>query len=369
MRLVDYLETLTATQGAGIGDPLRLLPWQKRFLQAFERTTGDAACSLARGGGKTTFLAAIACAAVDPAGPLHQRRAETIIVGSSFAQGRVAFDHVLAFLRELGHDLDNRKEWRLQDSQNSATVEHRMTGSRVRCLGSDPARAHGLAPLLVIADESAQWPSPTSERMRTALLTSMGKIPGSRMIAIGTRPADPGHWFEVMLQGGADYAQLHAAAEHDPPFQQRTWLKACPSLSIMPELLKRYRSEADDAKRDPSLLAGFKALRLNLGIDDTLQATLLDATTWGDVEGDADRIGPYICGIDAGSSASMTACAGYWYESTAFDAFGVFPEQPGLRERGLRDGVGRAYMDMHTRDELILAGGAFLTWALCCAKF
>ena len=33
-----------------------------------------------------------------------------------------------------------------------------MTGARVRCIGSDPRRAHGLAPVLVLADEPAQWP-------------------------------------------------------------------------------------------------------------------------------------------------------------------------------------------------------------------
>ena len=355
MRLADYIASLIVTQGAGAGQPFRVLPWQARFLRGFTRTDGDCALSIARGAGKTTFTAAIATAAID--GPLAQPRAEAVIVASSFSQARIGFEHVLAFLAARGHDLDDRKRWRRQDSQNSATIEDRRTGSRVRCVGSDPARAHGLAPVLVLADEPSQWPSTTSERMRVALSTSMGKVEDSRLIALGTRPADPAHWFVTMLAGGCDYAQSHHARESDPPFRYRTWLRANPSLPIMPALERRIRQEAADARRDPSLLAGFLALRLNRGIDDTLQDTLLDASVWRDAEGDVEPRGPYVLGVDLGGSASMSAAAGYWPAGGRVAALGCFPQQPDLATRGLRDGCGRAYLDMHRRDELILRGG------------
>ena len=227
----------------------------------------------------------------------------------------------------------------------------------MRCIGSDPSGAHGLAPVLVVGDEPAQWPGTTSEKMLAALRTSMGKIDGARLIALGTRPADSSHWFQGMLDGGCSYAQSHAARETDPPFHRRTWLRANPSLPIMPALEKRIRQEAADARRDPSLLAGFLALRLNGGVDDTLQATLLDAGTWERCEGKAERRGPFVLGVDLGGSASMSAAAAYWPASGRLEAFGVFPREPDLRERGLRDGCGRLYMDMFRREELILAGG------------
>ena len=353
--LIEYISSLTVTQGEGAGKTIRLFPWEKRFLRGFAATSGDCALTLARGNGKTLICAAIAAATVD--GPLRQPRAETVIVASSFAQGRIAYEHCLAFLRERGHDLENRRLWRLQDSQNSATVEDRKTGSRVRCIGSDPARAHGLAPALVLCDEPAQWPDNTSDRMLAALRTSLGKIPGSRLIALGTRPANEAHWFQTMLDGAADYAQTHKANEDDPPFQRRTWLKANPSLAGMPELEKRIRKEAEDAKRDESMLASFRALRLNLGLADIAQATLLDATVWEAAEGEADMDGTFVLGIDLGGSASMSAAAAYWPKTGAFDAIGCFPTIPDLAERGLRDGVGKRYQDMLARGELILAGG------------
>ena len=64
--------------------------------------------------------------------------------------------------------------------------------------------------------------------MVAALMTALGKIPDARLIALGTRPAGTDHWFAKALAGGADYAQSHAAAPADPPFQRRTWKKANP---------------------------------------------------------------------------------------------------------------------------------------------
>ena len=43
----------------------------------------------------------------------------------------------------------------------------------------------------------------------------------------------------------------------------------------------------EDAAGDPSILAAFRALRLNQGTDDTLQVFLLDAGTWEQIEGHA----------------------------------------------------------------------------------
>ena len=353
--LLEYVASLTITQGEGTGSPIHLFPWQLRFLRGFVGTDGDVGMSVSRGNGKTVLAAALAAATID--GPLRQARAETTIVASSFAQARICYEHTLAFLRSRGHDFDDRKTWRLQDSQNAATVEHRPTGARVRAIGSDPSRAHGLAPALVLCDEPAQWPENISERMLAALRTSLGKIPGSRLIALGTRPANEAHWFQTMLDGGADYAQSHHATEADPPFHRRTWVKANPSLNGMPELEKRIRKEAIDAKRDESLLASFRALRLNMGLADIAQATLLDASVWQAAEGDPDMSGPYVLGIDLGGSASMSAAAAYFPDTGAFDALGCFPTIPDLSERGLRDGCGGRYRDMLKRGELILAGG------------
>ena len=158
--------------------------------------------SVARGNGKTALLSAVACATLD--GPLMVPRSETLIVASSFGQATIAFEHVIAF---MGDKLKDRQRWRVWQSGQLARIADKDTGATVKCLGSDPKRAHGLAPSLVLADEPAQWPTSTGDRMLAALRTAAGKQPDSRFVALGTRPAAHDHWFSRMLAGGADYAQ------------------------------------------------------------------------------------------------------------------------------------------------------------------
>ena len=253
---------LTVTQGAGIGQPLQLFPWERRFFRGMLRDgVEESALSVSRGNGKTTVVAALACAALD--GPLATPRGETVVVASSFDQARIAFEHCLAFLADK-IDSD-RQRWRIQDSANRASIEDRSTGARVRVLGSDPRRAHGLAPVLVVADEPSQWPPGSSDRMIAALRTSLGKIDGGRLVALGTRPADSEHWFEKMLSGGADFALNYAARDTDPPFHLRTWQRANPSLKYMPVLKRVIAREAAKARKDPAVLPSFSSPQTESG--------------------------------------------------------------------------------------------------------
>ena len=351
--LLAYLSGLTVTQGRLAGQPFEVLPWQRRFVRgAFAPGTQSAALSVGRGNGKTALLSGIAAATLD--GPLAVPRGETVIVASSFEQARIAFEHVIAFMGDKLHDKGRWKTW---DTAQQGRIEDKVTGARVRVIGSDPRRAHGLAPVLVLADEPAQWPSSTGEKMVAALRTAAGKQPHSRFVALGTRPADAEHWFAKMLTGGADYAQCHAARPDDPPFQRRTWAKANPSLAHMPDLLAAIGNEARQAKADPAMLASFEALRLNLGTSDTEVATLLSAGLWASIEGEAERAGPCVWGVDLGTSAAQSAVAAYWPATGRLECVAAFPAEPSLAERGLRDGVGNLYVECHRRGELLTFGG------------
>ena len=350
--IIEYLSGLTVSQGRLAGQPFTVLPWQRRFIRgAFAPGVQSAALSVARGNGKTALLSGVACASLD--GPLAVPRGETVIVASSFEQARIAFEHVLAF---MGDKLDDGKRWRCWDTAQQARIEDRQTGARVRCIGSDPRRAHGLAPVLVLADEPAQWPETTGERMVAALRTAAGKQPHSRFVSLGTRPADAEHWFSKMLAGAADHAQTHAARSDDPPFQRRTWARANPSLLHMPDLLAAIVNEARQARQDPALMAAFQALRLNLGTEDAAVSTLLDAGLWQAIEGVADWSGPAVWGIDLGTSAAQSAIACYHPQTGALACLAAFPSEPSLAERGLRDGVGGLYAECARRGDLLTLG-------------
>ena len=350
--LMRYIEGLQIGQGRYAGEYFDLHPWEKRFIRGAFSVDGDAGLSIGRGNGKTTLVSAIAAATLD--GPLIEPMAETVLVASSFDQGIIAFRHVLHFLKPaLEAEPD---KWRLQDNTNRASIENRHTGSRLKVIGSDPRRAHGMAPKLLLLDEVAQWPHTTIDRMLAALETSKGKIPDSRSLWLGTRASEPEHPFEQALKT-LEYSQVHSAPKDAPPFQRRTWQKANPSLDLLPDLEKVIRREAGRAKRDPSALAHFRALRLNQGVSDTVENVLLGADVWREIETDTPQMGKsYVLGIDLGQNAAMSAASAYWTDTGGLDAFAVFPLEPNLHDRGMTDGVDRLYIECAQRGELMQAG-------------
>ena len=358
--VVQHIEGFRVSQGRLAGSRFQVWPWEKRFIfGTFRDGVGTAGLSIGRGNGKTTLLSAVAVATVPP-GPLWVPRGETLIVASSFEQARVSFEHCLAFLADvLEADRARRvpdREWRVWDTAQQARIEHRKTGARIRCLGSDPRRAHGLAPTLVMADEPAQWPSSTGSKMVSALRTAAGKQPLSRFVALGTKPDDPEHWFSRLLADGVDYSQIHAARPTDPPGWARTWARANPSMRYLPDLEQAIRSEYQAAKRDPSLMASFESLRLNWGTPDTEQEVLISAGLWADIEGSADMVGPVCWGVDLGSSAAQSAIAAFWPISGALACVAAFPELPTLERRGHRDGVAGLYRQCFRAGDLLTLG-------------
>ena len=354
--IIEFLGGLTVVGGDLDGVGFSVLPWERRFIQGAWRGASDAALSVGRGNGKSALVAGIAAAVVDPEGPLHGRRKEVVCVAASFEQSRIIYEDVLSFLGER-NALDDRKVWRKQDSVNRAMLEYRASGCRIRCIGSDPSKAHGLRPALVLADEPAQWDGAKAERMVAALRTGLGKVPGSKLIALGTRPADETHWFARMLKA-AEYSQVHAARPGDPPFQLRTVRRANPSVDHLPSLKARIRAEMVDARIDPDSMAAYRALRLNEGVSDVQRSVLLDVESWKramELPPPEVRSAEFVLGLDLGTSAAMSAAAAY-FRSGELEAVAVLPALPALRSKGLSDGVGNLYVKMADRGELVQAG-------------
>ena len=358
--LIDYLETLTVSEGRLAGQKMTVMPWQKRFVRgSFAPGVGEAALSIARGCGKSTLCAGIAAAAVD--GPLVEPRGQCLVIAASFAQGIIIARHIQNFLAD-SLEADKllpapERRWRVWDTAQQFSITDKNTGASVRVLGSDPRKAHGQAPNLTLCDEPSQWEDTSSERMLAALRTAAGKQPRSLMILLGTRPSSAEHWYEKLLNGGADYSQVHSAGIDDPTGQRKTWLKSNPSLPLMPDLERAIRRESKLAKQDESVMASFRALRLNQGVSDTAQSTLLDASTWRDIEDNVAASGDSFWGLDLGTNASMSAVTAYWPESGRLESVAAFPTEPDLRSRGMQDGVDTLYVQGWKRGELIMTGG------------
>ena len=349
--LVTFAERLEVTQGDHAGDLLTVLPWQSAVLRVVEGMAGgEYGLSLPAGSGKTTLVAAIAAAALVWS-PLVRPRADVMVVAGSFPQAGIAFDHAAHFLRAWT-DADPDR-WRVLRSESVALIEDRETGVKLRAREASARTLHGAAPAMVIADEPAQWQPTQRDAIYSALRSRLGKIPGSVLLAIGTRSDDAAHWFSRLLErNGITYA---ADADADP-FLPATWHAANPSLAHFPSLRAVYQREADEARADPSLLPAFKALRLNLGTADHEIAVLIDVEAWQRCEVDilpAAR-GPAVWGVDLSGGDALAAIACYHPQCGRLECIAAFPELPSLAERGRTDGAD--YERMADDGDLLVLG-------------
>ena len=355
--LIASLESAPIGDGDLLGSLFRCLGYQRRFLRgAFRPGVMRAGLSLARGGGKTGLASALALDSIRSAGVLHRNGGETIVIASSFQQGRLTFEAVRTSLELLDED----GEYRIRDQQNLADIQHRRTKARLRVAGADNRRAHGWRANLIIGDEPSQW-GPRGELLAAAIRTALGKRAGARAIFIGTRPASDSHFFARLLAEGdpSIYSQVHAAPSDAPPFRVSTWRRANPGLDHGLPRIETLRAEARLAKRDPAELATWRSLRLNQGTSEVESQMLIDALVWRAAETDdlPPREGPMSLGVDLGGTAAFSAAAAFWPRSGRLEGFVSCGTVPALSERALADGVAGVYESMKAAGELVQIGG------------
>ena len=360
-QLKAEIETLTVDQGPLLGEPVRVLGWQYRVLKevAAHRET---ALTVPRSNGKSTFVAALACSAITPGKALFVKRGQVILVASSMSQARdTIFSHILEFMRPVLYDERDgelklrRGEWRLTDNSHHMQLVHRATGTMLKVIGSDPKRAHGLQPHLIVADEPAQWDA-GGDMMYAALRTSLGKQLNPRMLVIGTRPRSPLHFFSRLLASPPDgtasivYSATPKDLEDGGAYKVSTIKKANPSYNH----LEALRVELNDFKVAAKKFGGmhrkqYLALYLNMGTSESDAAEdVIDLDAWDVVTKMPmpERAGPVAIGIDLGGGNSLTAMSLYWPQTGRLEAHVAIPASPSLEERGLTDGIGTAYEEM-----------------------
>ena len=136
---LKWIARLPITQGEGAGHPVHILDWQREFLKRLlSADTSEIGISVARGNGKTTFLALISAAYL--IGPLRRPRGHIYFIASTTAQALIALDHLIECLQLRDHT----HRFRSSFSSHLCGVKDVMTGSQVRVLSSRPKSAHGI---------------------------------------------------------------------------------------------------------------------------------------------------------------------------------------------------------------------------------
>ncbi len=359
-RAIRFLESLKIPEGPMAGKAMKLAPFQKQFIKgALKPSTSIAVLSIGRGNAKTALSAGIAL------GELlgkwdDQPRREILIAARTRDQGRVAFDYVQGFAASLPDEVQQRltfrKSPRLEIAYDDGASEHLL-----RVIAADGKTALGTSPTLVLMDERGHWQADKGDELEAALLSGIGKR-GGRALIISTSAADDAHPFSKWLDEEQEgvYRQEHRPAPSLPADDLDSIKEANPGAAhgIGPSLDWLQAQARRAIGRGGSTLTTFRLYNRNERVSAETRDVLLTVDEWMacEVSELPPRQGQVVIGIDLGGSASMTAAAFYWPETSRLECLGTFPSRPSLLDRGQNDGVKDRYVEMENRGELSTLG-------------
>ena len=359
-KAIDFIQTLHVPEGPRAGKPVRLAKYQRDFIRgALRRDTAVAVLSVGRGNGKSALSAGLALGALLGVWDDQPRR-EILIAARTRDQARIAFDFVVGFVQSLPHavqeELTIRRNPRLEVEYAGDGGDHLL-----RVIASDSKNALGSAPTFVLMDERGHWPTDKGDDLEAALLSGMGKRNG-RALIISTSASDDQHslsqWIDHPPPG--TYVQEHRPSPGLPADDMESLLEANPGakagIGSSPQWLHAQATRA--IARGGSALSSFRLYNRNERVSGESRNVLLTVDDWlhAEVSDLPPREGGCVVGVDLGGSASMSAVALYWPNTGRLEAFGAFPSNPSLADRGARDGVSGRYVEMRDRGELVTMG-------------
>jgi phage terminase large subunit-like protein len=344
-KVVAFLQFLPITKGILAGTKMKLLPGQRKFVEAvYGRLAADgrrqiriAIKSEPRGGGKTGLVAGLMLAHL--LGPECEPRGECYSAAYNKLQAALIFAEMKAII-EAVPEFEARCNLQ-RYGKIIEVLEGDGAGSIYESLSADDRRAHGLSPSFWVFDEYAQAPnSDLLDNLRTA----MGKRSESLGIVISTQAANDWHPLSQLIDDAAlgedpsIYLQLAAAPIEADIFDERTWFACNEALGKFLDL-NEFRSQAEQAKRLPSLRAKFENLRLNRRIDARVQ--FISDADWMACAAPLDMrslVGrPCYAGLDLSQTTDMAASVLYWPHNGAVLPYFWLPEE-GLLDRDRKEG-------------------------------
>ncbi|MGB6185136.1 MAG: terminase TerL endonuclease subunit [Sphingopyxis granuli] len=273
-KVIAFCESLPITKGYGAGENVKLLPFQREWIEAIYAADDDGnrrvrtgLLSVARGQGKTV-LAALLCLC-HLSGPESEQRGECYSAGATKDQSALIFAEMEAVIFAV--------PWlaaRLNVQRFHKRIEDLENGSTYRALASDGASVHGLASSFIVCDELAQW---KKRELFDVLRTSMGKRREPLMLAIGTQSPSPINIMSELV----DYAgrvnsgeivdpsfhgQVYAVPDDADPYDPENWKLANPAMGIFVSE-QQIADEAERARRMPTFEPAFLNLHCNMRVD------------------------------------------------------------------------------------------------------
>ena len=296
--------------------------FQKEWLDAaFAPDIDLAAFSCSRGSGKSTLAGWVAACAIAPQGALHEPGGAILVVAPTQSQGR----EVLLAAR---HFLEGVPDLRWRDSSAGIGVRHVPTASECRIVAASSTSllGYGAHAGVIVFDEIGAAGA-KGRAVFDACLTSLGKRPFQKLIALGTRsPSGPGDWWPRWLSATAGQSRTHIEVLEGDTENWRDpeeAVAANPLAASEPlrSVLARERAEAES---DPSALARYRSYRLNHASDPATARVFLASELNSICARPAPpREGAPILSLDAGGFLSWSSACAIWPDSGRIELWAI----------------------------------------------
>lgn len=345
--VIDFIETLVCPDGAFVGQPIILRPWQKDIIRAVyepmrpdgRRLVRQGVFSVGRKNAKTALIAGLCLAHL--CGPEAIRNGQLYSVAFDREQAGILFKYMSAMV-----SMDEELSQRLNIVESRKMLVDPGSGSVFQALSSETKGKHGKSASFIVFDELAQFGC--DRELYDTMMTSRGAQAEPLVWVISTQAADD----KALLSELIDYAVkgddptvvgfLFAVPKDADPWDEANWYLANPALGDFCSL-ETMREEAAKAKRMPSAEASFRNLHLNQRID--AAAHFITPDVWKANGGEADvsvfEDRPVTGGLDLSGKNDLTALV--YVAQGPDEAWHVLPYfwTPGdnLRDREDRDRV------------------------------
>lgn len=224
-RIKRWIELfVTIVKGFGVGEPMRVHPFQQRILRALcDPEVRTLLVSIARSNGKTGLAAAIALFfLLDP----QDDPPEVLVVSSTEQTAGI----ILETCRRI---VEAHPELRSRVIAYKDRLVVPSNGGILRTLPSSESALHGYAPTMLILDELHL----VDERIWSACVTSAGKRPDSKVLAISTPAATREAFMYRLVQHGRagidpSFRLIEFAADEGCDLDdEKQWRKANPAIA------------------------------------------------------------------------------------------------------------------------------------------
>lgn len=338
-KVIQFIETYCPVpEGALVGQPIKLVPFQKKFIRAIYDNpygTTKAYLSIARKNGKTALIAALVL--VHLVGPEARQNSQIVSGAMSREQASIVFKLASKMI-----SLSSALSARTRVLPSKKEIHGLKWGTEYRALANKGSTAQGLSPVLVILDEVGEIRGPQDDFV-DSLTMAQGAQKSPLLIAISTQAANDSDLFSIWLDDAESSKDPHIvshihAAPKDAKLDDRTaWRAANPALGIFRQL-EDLRQRAEQAKRMPSDENSFRHYFLNQRVSTV--CPFMSTDVWKSCGNPAESLDglEVFGGLDLSARTDLTALVLIAKRGEVWQVHPYFwtPEK-GLLDRAKRD--------------------------------